>query len=210
METLKSGEKLMEALDTAIVDLEADEQYQKDLKAFKLKKSSQAPIEPAKNPLLLAMNISPEKHVLDTLTKIRAAQLDDALIVLPFSYSVKLLKFIKIWTNSSNIKSNLAYLSVICKTLFFIIENNSMEFISQKDDELKKIVSILKDQLRDALRASVEQVGYNVAGLTFLKDQWAMNHNVDFSTIDDKSASDGTSSIMGEQKSRKRMYTTLA
>ncbi|GMF78174.1 unnamed protein product [[Candida] boidinii] len=80
METLKSGEKLMEALDTAIVDLEADEQYQKDLKAFKLKKSSQAPIEPAKNPLLLAMNISPEKHVLDTLTKIRAAQLDDALI----------------------------------------------------------------------------------------------------------------------------------
>ncbi|GME85183.1 unnamed protein product [[Candida] boidinii] len=156
------------------------------------------------------MNISPEKHVLDTLTKIRAAQLDDALIVLPFSYSVKLLKFIKIWTNSSNIKSNLTYLSVICKTLFFIIENNSMEFISQKDDELKKIVSILKDQLRDALRASVEQVGYNVAGLTFLKDQWAMNHNVDFSTIDDKSASDGTSSIMGEQKSRKRMYTTLA
>ncbi|GMF62401.1 unnamed protein product [[Candida] boidinii] len=80
METLKSGEKLMEALDTAIVDIEADEQYQKDSKAFKLKKISQAPIEPTKNPLLLALNISPEKHVLDTLTKIRAAQLDDALI----------------------------------------------------------------------------------------------------------------------------------
>ncbi|OWB83102.1 hypothetical protein B5S33_g1731 [[Candida] boidinii] len=210
METLKSGEKLMEALDTAIVDIEADEQYQKDSKAFKLKKISQAPIEPTKNPLLLALNISPEKHVLDTLTKIRAAQLDDALIVLPFSYSVKLLKFIKIWTNSSNIKSNLTNLSVICKTLFFIIENNSIELISQKDDELKKIVTVLKEQLREALRASVEQVGYNVAGLTFLKDQWSMNHNVDFSPIDDKSGPNGTSSILGEQKSRKRMYTTLA
>ncbi|GME74671.1 unnamed protein product [Ambrosiozyma monospora] len=204
MENLKAGEKLMEALDICFKEIEDAEQYQKDLKAFKLRKLTQQPIPPTKNSLLAALNIEPEVYVLDVLKKIKASQLEDALLVLPFSYTVKLLKFIGIWTNPDNINKNITSISLICRTLFFCIRSNSMEFISQKDETFVKDISKLKEQLRTYLKQTVNEVGFNVSGLKFLKNQWKMNHSFEFADAE------AQSELKGEGKSRKRMYTTLA
>jgi U3 small nucleolar RNA-associated protein 12 len=42
-------------------------------------------------------NISAEEHVLNTVKKIKAANLQDALLVLPFDRVMQLLTFINIW-----------------------------------------------------------------------------------------------------------------
>ncbi|ODV83361.1 hypothetical protein CANARDRAFT_203372 [[Candida] arabinofermentans NRRL YB-2248] len=204
METLKSGEKLMEALDLASKDLEEKDQYQKDMKAFKLRRIATQPVEPSRNPMLQALNVEPEVYVLDILLKIKSTQLEDALIVLPFSYTLKLLKFIRIWTTPENITKNLSHISLICRALFFVIRTNSMELISQKDESIKTEMAELKDQLRVVLKKSFNDVGFNVGGLKFLKTQWSLNHAHEFRDSDTEEASDPN------EKSRKRVYTTLA
>ncbi|KAG7858492.1 hypothetical protein KL939_002614 [Ogataea angusta] len=201
METLKAGEKLMEALDLATKELEETQQYERDLQAFKLKRSAKQPVQPTRNPILQALNVLPEQYVLDVLTKIKPSQLDDALIVLPFSYTVKLLRFIRVWTAGANFNKNLTSISVICRTLFFVIRSNSMELVSQKDEELRKELDDLRNQLRTMLRQTNTEVGYNIGGLNFLKTQWSNHHSYNFA--DDKTWDD-------QDKSRKRVYTTLA
>ncbi|KAH3662343.1 hypothetical protein OGAPHI_005595 [Ogataea philodendri] len=200
METLKAGEKLMEALDLAGKSLEEKQQYERELQAFKLKRSAQKPVEPSVNPVLQALNVSAEDYVLDVLLKIKASQLEDALVVLPFFYTVQLLRFIRTWTSGANFNKNLTSISVICRTLFFLIRSNSMELISQKDQELRQDLDQLRQQLRRMLRVTTAEVGYNISGLTYLKTQWSNHHSHDFT----ESVAEST------DKSRKRVYTTLA
>lgn len=164
METLKAGEKLMEALDIGVEDIEANKEY------LSLVKQGKQAIKPTPNSILLAFNMTASQYVLNVLSKIRPAQLDDALLVLPFSYSLKLLQFIEIWTNKENITQNVVSISLICKVLFFVISSNSKELISQKDPHLKNQLIKVKEQLRQELLKTSNQLGVNTQGLKFVKN----------------------------------------
>ncbi|RCK63383.1 U3 small nucleolar RNA-associated protein 12 [Candida viswanathii] len=174
METLKAGEKLMEALDIGIEDVEAEKEYQTLLKQGK------PATKPTPHSILLAFNMTASQYVLSVLSKIKPAQLDDALLVLPFSYSLKLLQFIEIWTNKENILGNIVSISLICKVLFFVIGANSKELISQKDPHLKNQLMKVKEQLRGELLSTTKQLGVNTQGLKFIKQQWKLLHASEF------------------------------
>lgn len=92
METLKAGERIMEALDIADQEREA-------WAAYENAKAKNLPAEaPPRNPYLLAMgDISPERYVLKTIEKIKANDLEEALLVLPFSKVTALLVYVDIW-----------------------------------------------------------------------------------------------------------------
>lgn len=174
MENLKSGEKLMEAL-----DMEAD------------------------NSILKAMNITLDQYILDTLVKIKPAQLNDALLVLPFSFTLKLLHMITEWTSKDKIRKNSIRIGIICRTLFFLIRTNHFEIISQRDEKFKREMLRLKDQLRSELSTVTNDVGVNVEGLKFLQMKWKLEHSHIFNE-------DGELALGDDEKSRKRVYTTLA
>lgn len=174
MENLKAGEKLMEVL-----DMEPD------------------------NAILNAMNITLDQHILDTLVKIKPAQLNDALLVLPFSYTRKLLHMITQWTSKDKMRKNSIRIGIICRTLFFLIRTNHFELISQRDEQFKKEMLRLKDQLRTELSSVTSDVGVNVEGLKFLQLKWKLEHSHVFNE-------DGELALGDDEKSRKRVYTTLA
>ncbi|QPG76273.1 hypothetical protein FOA43_003659 [Brettanomyces nanus] len=199
MENLKAGEKLMEVLDFGWKEVEARREYEAQKRMFKQGKLSSKPIMPQSNPLLLALKVTPEQYVLETLSKIRSAQLEDALLVLPFSYTVKLLRFIRIWTNPEVRAKNGAQIPRICKALFFAVRTNNMELISQKDPEIRMEVIELKDQLRHILKDRCDDLGFSIAGLKYMQDQWKQNHSHVFEDPE-----------TNNEKSRKRVYTTLA
>ncbi|ODV93336.1 hypothetical protein PACTADRAFT_5123 [Pachysolen tannophilus NRRL Y-2460] len=178
MESLKAGEKLIEALDIASAN------------------------EPNSNPILRALNLTADEYLLQTILKIRAAQLEDALLVLPFSYSLNLLKFIQIWTNNENISHNIINLQLFCKVLFFIIRTNFKELASQRNDDLKKQIINLKKQLRSQLQENVDSLGFNLVGLKFLRNQWNLNHNTEF--VDEYDQRD-----FEAKKAKKRLYETV-
>lgn len=202
METLKAGEKLMEAMDIGIEDVEADEEYQLLLKNYIKTSGAVLPVKPTSNSILLAYNMSGQEYVLSVISKIRSAQLDDALLVLPFSYSLRLLKFIEIWTSKEHVKTNVVNMSLICKILFFVIQSNAKELISQKDPQIKNQMLKVKEQLRDELLQTCKQLGVNTQGLRFAKQQWKLTHETEF--IDEAEQRE-----YEDKKAAKRTFATI-
>lgn len=202
VETLKAGEKLMEALDIGDKELSDQQDYHRQMQAFKLRKQALQPVEPNRNPVLVALNVNAPDYVLQTVLKIKPAQMEDALIVFPFSYSIKMLKFIQIWTDKDNISKNLTHLSAVCKILFFVVRNNYRELTAQKDESIKRQLSAVKQQLRSQLQANVHDLGLNLAGLRFAKDQWSLNHSTEFIDKYEQVEQD-------EKSAKKRVYTTV-
>lgn len=178
METLKAGEKLMEALDIGIEDLDATEAYEGQLQASK--RGGAVPAKPTPNAILLAYGITGPEHVLQTLMKIRAAQLEDALLVLPFSYTVKLMRMMAVWTSEQHMSGNVVHLSVLCKVLFFVLKVNARELVGQRDEQLRNYLVGVKSQLRSQLTRAAQQLGYNTQGIKFKKAQWKMTHEAEF------------------------------
>lgn len=202
METLKAGEKLMEAIDIGIEDVNSIEEYEQHLKHFQQKKTDVPPTKPTPNSVLLAFGINGQQYVLNTVLKIKSSQLEDALLVLPFSYTVKLFKFIEIWTNEDNITNNIVNISLICKILFFIIEANAKELIHQKDSKLKNQLIKVKQQLRQELTKAANQLGYNTQGLKFNRQQWKLNHETLFIDEEEQKQHD-------DKRAVKRTFTTV-
>lgn len=179
MENLKASEKLIEAIDM---------------------------LDDEENALLRAMNTTPSEYLFDTLSKIKPNQVEDSLLVLPFSHTVKLLKAISKWTkNGDLLQKNTSKLNTICRTLFFIVRSNHLELISQNDETFKNEIISLKDQLREMIKGTTKDIGFNIQGLKFLQNRWSQDHSHIYTDENDQ-----TQLNDGSEKVRKRVYTTLA
>ncbi|KAF5100063.1 hypothetical protein D0Z00_001400 [Geotrichum galactomycetum] len=189
IETLKAGERLMEALDIGKADLELQAEYQETLK-----KNPKAAM-PTRNVILAALNVSAEKYVMDVMARIKAAQLEDALLVLPFDKVITLFVFIDKWAHHRwNIPLVSRVLSVALK-------------IHHKQIVANQIMRPTLESLRGALRAGLElhknQIGYNIAGLKFLKQNWELHHKKEF--IDETQQREEE-----ERLTKKRTFTTAS
>ncbi|KAJ1675467.1 beta transducin, partial [Spiromyces aspiralis] len=92
METLKAGERIIEALDLADEERKKWADYERDV----ARGLHVAP--PSKNPVLIAMgNVEPARHVLQVIERVRPSDLEDALLVLPFTKVLSLLPYIDLW-----------------------------------------------------------------------------------------------------------------
>jgi U3 small nucleolar RNA-associated protein 12 len=92
VETLNAGERIVEALVLGREDRTVMEEYELQ------RKSRPKMAQPARNPIFLALGgISAEKYVLDVVAKVKPANLQDALLVLPFEHVEILIGFITIW-----------------------------------------------------------------------------------------------------------------
>lgn len=200
--SLKAGERLMEALDIGTQDLDSMKAYENELRDFKLHKRSAPPSKPVPHTILQAYGVSGQQYVLDTVLKIRSSQLEDALLVLPFSYCIKILRFIQVWTDELNVSSNIVFMSVICKILFFIVRSNAKELTHQKDPALKKQLLCVKNQLRTALKSAANKLGYNTHGLRFILQQWKLTHEFEF--VDEAQQKE-----YEDKKALKRTFVTI-
>lgn len=94
LETLMSGEKVMEALDLADEERLAWREYERD------QKKGLNTSEPEQNALLKAQGLSADENVKAVLEKIPNANLQDALIVLPFRYVQSMLECLSVWARN--------------------------------------------------------------------------------------------------------------
>jgi U3 small nucleolar RNA-associated protein 12 len=90
-ETLNAGERLVEALELGRDDRALMEEYELQLK------SRPKTAYPTRNPILMALGVSAERYVLNVIERVKPANLQDALLVLPFEHVEILIGFITIW-----------------------------------------------------------------------------------------------------------------
>jgi U3 small nucleolar RNA-associated protein 12 len=179
IETLMAGEKIVEALELGIADHELVEEW-------KVQKASNPNIAPPpRNLLYMALGgISAEQHVMQVLQRIKAAALQDALLVLPFSILPLLFTFLNIFAQKS------MNIPLTCRILFFMLKTHHRQLVASK--EMKTMLDGIRSNLRTALQRQKDQMGYNLAALKIMGTQIqekGVKDYVDEETWDDEDSS---------------------
>lgn len=185
LESLKSGERLMAALDLGISEIEQWDEYNQKMDKWSKTKgtSGPQPMKPSQNAILLAIRKTPEEYILDALLKIKSSQLDDALLAMSFSYTVRFLKFIN--RLLSNEVKLIQHLQILVRVLTFIIRSNYRELVSQKDPSLKLQLQEVQLKLRQAIKGNINDLGFNLKGLRIVSNEWKNVHNLSYMDDDD-------------------------
>ncbi|KAI9320448.1 WD40-repeat-containing domain protein [Dichotomocladium elegans] len=188
METLKAGERIIEALDLA-------DQEKQGWEAFEAAKAKGLPVpQPQRNPILIAMgDVSPERHVLNTVEKIKANDLEEALLVLPFTKVLSLLSYIDIWAKKN---WNIA---IVSRVLFALLKLHHNQIVASRI--MRPMLDSIRYHLREALQRQKDLMGYNRAALGYLKRDWEARNTAEF--FDEEAAA-------STEKTAKRAFTHVS
>ncbi|PHH74488.1 hypothetical protein CDD82_4908 [Ophiocordyceps australis] len=151
-ETIMAGERIQEALEMGIADLNLMKEYQ-DAKATN---PNIAP--PQRNAVFVVLgNISAEEHVMSVLQRIKASALHDALLVLPFSTVPVLFTFINLFALGS------MNMPLTCRVLFFMMKTHHKQIVASRT--MRVMMDDIRVNLRAALRRQKDEMGVNMAAL---------------------------------------------
>ncbi|KAJ3180345.1 hypothetical protein HDU85_004050 [Gaertneriomyces sp. JEL0708] len=188
-ETLKAGERLLEAL-------EVYEEDRRNLTVWKrLKEKTPELPMPQRSPFIVATgktDISGEGYVLGVASKIRAGDLEQALVVLPFNGIISLLRCLVVWAEMRwNPLLTLRTLTHILHTHYSQLQvTRSLHATLRR---LMRAVSKLVKNERDAL-------GFSMAGLKHLRGRQLQE--IGFVGEEEDEASGWVPGAKGEKRKR--------
>uniref|UniRef100_UPI00398F5E89 WD repeat-containing protein 3 isoform X2 n=1 Tax=Pristiophorus japonicus TaxID=55135 RepID=UPI00398F5E89 len=167
IETVKAAERIMEAI----------ELYRDETK--KLEEHSQAcklagkKLPPPTNPILAAYgNISPSRYVLDVIRKVKSSEMEESLLVLPFSYTPDLLTLFNEYIQLS------LEIELICRCLFFLLRIHFGQITSSQ--MLLTVIDSLRKNTMGKINEMKDVIGFNMAGLQFLQREIETKEDVTF------------------------------
>lgn len=215
--SLKAGERILEAIDLAESEREKWEAHRKSVSSA-ISMNQPIPAGPEQNLVLKALEMpGPEWHLLKIIEKIRSAQLDEALLVLPFGKVLTLLQVMEIWVkNRWNIALTTRILVFLLKSHHTQITANRMPVTESVQNSTaqsdggpqftSKPLGMLLESIRKELRRSTldqkEQIGFNLAGLKFVRMLWEQEHVSEF--MDLEKEIEGKVAAIGSKKSKKQ------
>ncbi|VTJ76375.1 Hypothetical predicted protein [Marmota monax] len=167
IETVKAAERIMEAIELYREETAKMKEHQAICKAAG--KEVPLPI----NPILMAYgNISPSAYVLEIFKGIKSSELEESLLVLPFSYVPDILKlfneFIQLGSD----------VELLCRCLFFLLRIHFGQITSNQ--MLVPVIEKLKETTISKVRQVQDVIGFNMAGLDYLKRECEAKSEVMF------------------------------
>ncbi|KAH0518405.1 WD repeat-containing protein 3 [Microtus ochrogaster] len=167
IETVKAAERIMEA-----IELYREETAKiKEHRAICRAAGKEVPLPV--NPILMAYgNISPSAYVLEVIKGVKSSELEEALLVLPFSYVPDILsllnEFIQMGTD----------IELLCRCLFFLLRIHFGQITSNQ--MLVPVIEKLKETTISKVRQVQDVIGFNMAGLDYLKRECEAKSEVTF------------------------------
>ncbi|KAG0039532.1 hypothetical protein BGZ82_007766 [Podila clonocystis] len=167
MDTLKSGERIMEALEIADQEINAWKEYNAGVA-----RGERGLSKPQRSPLLISMRQTPEQHVWNELQRVRPAELDEALLVLPFSAVTSLLNWLDIFVQREY------NINLVCRVLFFLIKSHHNQIVSNRI--MRPMLDSVRRNLRAGLQKQKDLIGFNVAALNYIRRDYDANNTSEF------------------------------
>jgi U3 small nucleolar RNA-associated protein 12 len=180
-DTAKAADRLLEALELCEAEQEKWEDYMADVEGAtavltakqraglvagdaKAQAALDALVPPPKpSPLLL--NRTPAMHMLATLRAIRASDLEDALLVLPFAEAMQLVRYLH-----HLLRRDVAV--QLCTTaVLIVLRVHHAQVVSNQS--LVTSFAALQATMQARLRKHKDDMGFNLAGLQFLRKEAA-------------------------------------
>ncbi|CAK7225590.1 beta transducin [Sporothrix bragantina] len=176
VETLMAGERIAEALELGLADLNLLKEY--DEAKARAATTGEAVAPPQRHIVFMALgNVSAEQYVLGVLAKIPAAALHDALLVLPFAQVPALFTFLERFARLG------LNMPLTCRVLFFMLKTHHRQIVASRT--MRAMLDDLRASLRGALQHQKDQMGHNMAALrvvgmqvadqsvkTYVDDSW--------------------------------------
>lgn len=148
LDSLKAGERLYEALEMCLQDIaNADE---------------------PRHAILTALNVSAEKYLMDVLSRIKTPLVEDALLTFPLDKIAGLLTFIDIWLKTET------NTPLVFRVLLFCLQSFRKQLVAAK--MLQPELESIRARLRELLQKMHDNIGFNLAGLKLLQQQWNEDH----------------------------------
>ena len=170
LKTVKAADRLMEAIELCDEEQTKVEEYELAVENYK-KRGPREEIEkkmaagqtllapPIMSPLLVRK--TPSTYLLDLLLQIPNCDREDALLLLPFGFVVKLLRFLAIWVQQNS------EIELCCRSLFFLLRVHLNEISATKSLLLQ--ITNLAHQTKQKLKNYKEMIGFNQAALLHVK-----------------------------------------
>jgi U3 small nucleolar RNA-associated protein 12 len=171
METLKAGETILEAIEIYEDEKGKMEEYEQ-LK--KITPGGNVP-RPARNPYILALHIpdiTPEEYVLREIKSIKSSELEEALLVLPFSKVTMLFESIAFWIEKE------LEIKLACRILFFLLK------VHQNQLTATKTMMVTLNRIKTATKKNIQKqkniIGFNLEALKQLKEEYDLERSAEF------------------------------
>ncbi|XP_036046947.1 WD repeat-containing protein 3 isoform X1 [Onychomys torridus] len=192
IETVKAAERIMEA-----IELYREETAKmKEHRAICRAAGKEVPLPV--NPILMAHgNISPSAYVLETFKGVKSSELEEALLVLPFSYVPDILKLLNEFIQMGS------DIELLCRCLFFLLRIHFGQITSNQ--MLVPVIEKLKETTISKVRQVQDVIGFNMAGLDYLKRECEAKSEVMFFA----EATSHLEEKKRKRRNRKKMILTL-
>ncbi|NXY33203.1 WDR3 protein, partial [Pomatorhinus ruficollis] len=176
-ETGLAGKKTIETIKAAERIMEAIELYREEMAKLKehnaICKAAGKEVPFPVNPILRAYgNITPSAYVLEVFKKVKSSELEESLLVLPFSYVPDLLRLFNEYIQLGS------DVELLCRALLFLLKIHFGQITSNQ--MLVTVIENLKKTTISRVSEARDVLGFNMAGLQFLKREIEAKDEVTF------------------------------
>ncbi|NXP45121.1 WDR3 protein, partial [Heliornis fulica] len=167
IETIKAAERIMEAIELYREETAKLREHEAICKAAG--KEVPFPV----NPILRAYGAAtPSAYVLEVFKKVKSSELEESLLVLPFSYVPDLLRLFNEYINLGS------EVELLCRALLFLLKIHFGQITS--NHMLVSVIENLKKTTISRVSGARDVLGFNMAGLQFLKREIEAKDEVTF------------------------------
>lgn len=173
IDTIKSGERIMEAIDLVEDDRIMWEQWKQDEEKAKqemdpkllkehLATGQPLTTPPTRSPIMLGKD--PSTYLLGVISKIRVPELETSIMVLPLTTVIILLKYIEEWISTHQ------ELILCCRVLFFLLNTHQVQISANK--ALLQTLHSLQHKTRQHLQMHSDIMSFNLTVMDYMKRQY--------------------------------------
>jgi len=161
VETVKGGEMLMQALDLVDAEIAAINEWNQLQLANKSSTTNKVNKKPAVRPKnMLLLNLSPYKYMIRSLRLVKAPDLEQALLVMPFHY---IKRFVSILLELARRGLDL---ELCTRCVVMLLKAHQAQIVSTRS--LLSEISEIQDILLTSIGSYRSVIGTNIAGLKFM------------------------------------------
>ncbi|CAA0830338.1 transducin family protein / WD-40 repeat family protein [Striga hermonthica] len=162
-ETVNAADSIMEALDIAEEEMKRIAEHEEEES-----KGKDADFRPN----VLLNNRSPSDHVLLAVSKVQTNDLEQALLALPFSDSLRVLSYLKDWIAFPD------KVELVCRVATVLLQIHHNQLTSTVS--ARPLLSLLKDILHARVKECKDTLGFNLAAMDHLKQLMAAKTDAPF------------------------------
>jgi len=156
LETVSAADAIVEALEFAGHE---EERIRATAQEAAINNNSSNINNPTPNPMLLGR--TPSQHVLSVVAGVRASDLEQALLLLPFNGALTLLDYLVEWLEQGS------QVELLCRISTLLLRVHMQQLIGTPT--ARPVLIKLKELLRSRVQYMKDVVGFNVAAMTHLQ-----------------------------------------